>query len=321
MMNPEVLSRAQGCLLGQLAGDALGSQVEFMSAHAIAARHPNGLCDIHPSPVWNTLAGQPTDDSEMALELARSIVRRGTYDRDDVRHAYVGWLNSHPFDCGGTVRSGLHGQPNHASQANGALMRISPLAIFGAHCATEQLDAWATQDAMLTHPHPLCIQANLLFVRAIADAIRHGTAPRELYGKIKRWAQELDVAPALLERIELASDELPVDYSSQQGWVLIAFQNALWQLLNAPSLEIALIGTAMRGGDTDTNAAIYGALLGAVHGIEAIPQRWIHALETCRPERGKPGVKQPRPERYWPIDARELATQLHAKGHALTTHA
>ena len=102
----------------------------------------------------------------------------------------------------------------------------------------------------------------------------------------------------------------PSDYIDKQGWVLIAFQNVLWQLLHAPSLEEALVDTVGRGGDTDTNAAICGALLGAVHGIDAIPQQWVSSILTCRPEQGKPNVHQPRPERYWPIDALELAEKL-----------
>jgi ADP-ribosylglycohydrolase len=57
------LDRAQGCLLGQLAGDALGSLVEFETAAQIRRNHPNGVRDMDVSPVWGTLPGQPTDDS------------------------------------------------------------------------------------------------------------------------------------------------------------------------------------------------------------------------------------------------------------------
>jgi ADP-ribosylglycohydrolase len=92
--------------------------------------------------------------------------------------------------------------------------------------------------------------------------------------------------------------------------VLIAFRNAFWQLLHAPSLEEGIIDTVMRGGDTDTNAAICGALLGAVHGREAIPAQWLDTLLHCRPESGRPGVQRPRPECYWPVDALELAQEL-----------
>jgi ADP-ribosylglycohydrolase len=65
----------------------------------------------------------------------------------------------------------------------------------------------------------------------------------------------------------------PAGYVSQQGWVLIAFHNALWQPREARDLESGVVDTVMHGGDADTNAAICGALLGAVYGKEAIPRQ------------------------------------------------
>jgi ADP-ribosylglycohydrolase len=91
---------------------------------------------------------------------------------------------------------------------------------------------------------------------------------------------------------------------------MIAFQNALYQLLHAPSLEAGVVDTIMRGGDTDTNAAISGALLGAVCGREAIPAQWLDCLQNCRPEAGHPRVRHPRPECFWPVDVLELAERL-----------
>jgi hypothetical protein len=41
-----------------------------------------------------------------------------------------------------------------------------------------------------------------------------------------------------------------------------------------------------------------------------VPARWVEKLRACRPEAGRPGVKRPRPEEYWPVDAEELAVQL-----------
>jgi len=102
----------------------------------------------------------------------------------------------------------------------------------------------------------------------------------------------------------------PTDYLDKQGWVLVAFHNALWQLLHASGLEDGIINTVMQGGDTDTNAAICGALLGAVYGREAIPAQWEEAILNCKPKAGKQGVHQPRPECFWPVDALELAERL-----------
>ena len=115
---------------------------------------------------------------------------------------------------------------------------------------------------------------------------------------------------ALMETITGATEAPPADYVHQQGWVLIAFRNVLWQLLHAPNLEEAVVDTVMRGGDTDTNAAICGALLGAVYGRDAVPAQWTDCLLNCRPVAGQAHVGRPRPECFWPVDALELAERL-----------
>lgn len=313
-VNAETLSRAEGCLLGQLAGDSLGSLVEFQSPADIRRRYPDGVRELIDGGTWDTIAGQPTDDSEMALMLARMLIKERRYDAEEARKAYVFWLNSHPFDCGMTVSAGLRGRPNPDSQANGALMRISPLGIFCWNCDLEKTSQLAQLDASLTHPHPVCGQANALFAMAIAQLISTYKSPQETYEDIKLWATELKVEKTLMKAILDAALTTAADYETQQGWVIIAFQNALWQLLNAPSLEEGVVDTVMRGGDTDTNAAIAGALLGAAYGRDAVPKQWVEKLLSCRPKAGEPRVRRPRPERFWPIDATELARSLVAGG-------
>ena len=57
----------------------------------------------------------------------------------------------------------------------------------------------------------------------------------------------------------------------ESGWVLLALQNAFCHLRRGATVEDALVATVGKGGDTDTNAAIAGALLGAADGLGAIP--------------------------------------------------
>ena len=280
------------------------------------SRYPEGVRELADGGTWGTIAGQPTDDSEMALALARMIVRLGTYDREEARASYVDWLNSNPFDCGSTVCGGLTDRLNYASQANGAMMRISPLGIFGATCSPEQVAQWAQEDAAITHPNEICGQSNALFAMAIALAISSEIAPNALYARIQNWAREMSADDALQQVISRAQDAPPKDYILKQGWVLIAFQNALWQLLHADSLEDGTVDTVMRGGDTDTNAAIAGALLGAVYGKEAVPTQWVEAILNCRPDVMYRKVNRPRPRCYWPVDALELAANLLEAGSA-----
>jgi ADP-ribosyl-[dinitrogen reductase] hydrolase len=306
-----LISRGQGCLLGQIAGDALGSLVEFMQPEAILARYPSGIFELADGGTFNTLAGQPTDDSEMALLLARDLIQRGTYDPETVHQQYLYWLDSQPFDCGHTIGNALRGEKNPASEANGALMRISPLGVFGINHRLEQVADWAVEDAALTHPNAVCLQVNALYAMAITAAIRDNLTPQALYEKICRWAKTRRTDDSVWKAVENAANELPSGIAGESmGWVLIAFQNAIYQLLHAPDLRTGVINTVMLGGDTDTNAAIAGALLGAVHGRNAIPEQWQQAILNCRPQAGEAGVKQPRPPCFWPTDVLELAVAL-----------
>ena len=211
------LERAQGCLLGQLAGDALGSLVEFQTPEQIRQEYPNGVRELADGGHWNTIAGQPTDDSEMALLLARMLADQGRYDPGEARKAYLFWLDSGPFDRGMTISGGLRGRPNPDSQANGALMRISPLGIFGANHDSEDVAKWARQDAAITHPHPVCRQANALFTMAIAHAVRQGCDARSLYEQVVTWAEDMEVDGSLLEAVRAAAEAPPADYVHLQG--------------------------------------------------------------------------------------------------------
>ena len=262
--------------------------------------------------VWDTLAGQPTDDSEMALALARSLIRNGEFSLNDIRAAYVRWYESGPFDIGHTTRCGLTGRPMTESQGNGALMRISPLGIFGWKSKPEELAKLAAADATLTHPNTICQQVSGLYAAAIAAAVREGHGPQTLYERIIGWAIAWNVDPAIAERIKLAQTHRPAQYSRQMGWVLIAFHNALYELLHAPTLEQGVIETVRCGGDTDTNGAICGALLGAIYGREAVPGQWVEKVVTCRPS--AQNARRPRPTEYWPHDALGLAEQLAEAG-------
>jgi ADP-ribosylglycohydrolase len=322
------LSRAQGCLLGQLIGDSLGGLVEFQSAEQIRADYPDGIRDLVDGGTWDILAGQPTDDSELALLLARTLVRERVYDPAAVLRSYAVWLLSGPFDVGSTIAVALQAAAqgrsasqrlqraaeaaNRDSQANGSLMRISPLAIFAAGRPLEAARL-ARRDSALTHPHPVCQDACAVFTAAVATAIADASTADQCYQTATEMADSLQVRAEVKLALAEAAETAPRDFMTHQGWVLIALQNAFYQLLHAPSLEAGIIDTVMAGGDTDTNAAIAGALLGSVHGRLAVPRRWLRAILSCRPLR-RTGTSHPRPVEFWPVDALELAEALLLAG-------
>ncbi|MBF0266914.1 MAG: ADP-ribosylglycohydrolase family protein [Gammaproteobacteria bacterium] len=306
------IERSQGCLLGQLAGDSLGSLVEFQTPEQIQYQYPypEGVRFLADGGTFNTIAGQPTDDSEMALSLARMLIDKKSYYPEDAKKSYQYWLSTMPFDCGTTVRKGLNNTPDCNSQANGALMRIAPLGIFGVNYQLQQVAHWAKQDASITHPNIVCRQVNALFTMAIAYSIKNGVDNNTLYKKITSWAYNMKAEKVIIDTIHLAESRQPSDYIHHQGWVLIAFQNALYQLLHASGVEEGIVDSIMQGGDTDTNAAICGALLGSVYSKKAIPQQWIDSLLNCRPEEGHSHIHHPRPTCFWPVDVMEIAENL-----------
>jgi ADP-ribosyl-[dinitrogen reductase] hydrolase len=319
---PSLLSRAQGCLLGQCIGDALGTLVEFQVPEEIRAAHPEGVRDLADGGTHGTLAGQPTDDSELALMLARTLSEHRRFDPRKVLDSYVHWYESDPFDMGKTIGRSLraaatgrtsserlrraHESADPISQSNGALMRISPLGIFGWR-APREAACQALVDSWLTHPNEVCLEACAVFTRAVAAAVADA-GPTGAYEAALSEARAGDNA-AVLDALTRSRQARPDHFPASRSWVLVALQNAFYQLLNAPNFEEGLVSTVMAGGDTDTNAAICGALLGAVHGREAIPVRWRQQVLSCRPLPESDAV-HPRPVEFWPTDVLDLAESL-----------
>jgi ADP-ribosylglycohydrolase/fructose-1,6-bisphosphatase/inositol monophosphatase family enzyme len=306
-----LLARAQGCLLGQAAGDSLGALVEDAGSPAeIARRYPGGPRLLEDGGTWGLLAGQPTDDTEMALALARSILDDEGYASGAAREAYVRWGRSEPFDVGNTTRRALGGDPDPASQANGSLMRASPLGIFAHRLPADAAAALARQDSALTHPNPVCGDSVAAYVLAIGHAIRTGEGPAAAYEAALAWARSAPVEPAVWTALETAAKEPPSCGGAHRGWVLIALQNAFHELLHADGVEAAVVSTVARGGDTDTNAAIAGALAGAAHGRASVPDQWRRMILSGHST--GPRAARVRPRAYWPADVYELAERLLA---------
>lgn len=313
----DVMNRARGVVLGQAIGDALGTTVEFQRSTSIQREYPNGLRELIGEGPFHLLPGQITDDTELALSLARSIVEAKGFNDDVAAQAYCRWYHSGPFDIGGTIRSAF-GTPNDRgagladrvracaaalSQANGSLMRQSPLGVFGWNMPAAALADLACRDSTLSHPHVVCQESCVAFTHAIAFAIRTGSGAHDVYDDTLCFMRARPAAGAstIVEVLIKAQAAPPTDFSHQMGWVLIALQNAFYRLIHSPSVEHALVETVQCGGDTDTNACIAGALTGATWGESGIPPRWIETLLNCRTTR---------PECYQCGDLLQLAESL-----------
>lgn len=98
------------------------------------------------------------------------------------------------------------------------------------------------------------------------------------------------------------------------GHVRWAFVLATHFLRRNESYERAIQQTLLKGGDTDTNAAIVGGLIGALHGVESIPSLMREAVLTF--DATKPAAThRPRPETYRGAQVTKFSEQLCEKGH------
>ncbi|MFO0624774.1 MAG: ADP-ribosylglycohydrolase family protein [Polyangiales bacterium] len=165
-----------------------------------------------------------------------------------------------------------------------------------------------------TAPSPTSIPAAATPCAAFCIAIAHpglrGEGPQAMHAAALAWADRARAEPRVYAALRDATQHAPDDMHTQMGHVALALQNAFYALLHAPDLEAGVIDTVMRGGDTDTNAAIAGALLGAAHGREGVPLRWRRAVLSCVPVPESAGGRRPRPSTYWPVDALVLAERL-----------
>lgn len=276
--------RALGALYGQATGDALGTTLEFKGESECRRLYPEGLREIVGGGAFRVVPGQVTDDTEMAMALAGSLGREGCYDSTKVFEAYQRWANSHPIDMGCATSQALRGNhPNSTTEANGALMRVSPLGVFAWKLHPLEAAKLGRLDASLTHPAKVCQDASGIFVATIARCIRlPGRTAREVFDFAKRGATLIGATECLEDLNRAEAGDLGF---TGGGHVRLAFRLAFHHLLSTPTFEEGVVNTVMRGGDADTNGCIVGALLGAFHGMRRIPAKWVHTVALAKVHR------------------------------------
>jgi ADP-ribosyl-[dinitrogen reductase] hydrolase len=293
-LDSKQMNRAVGALLGAATGDALGVPYEFGSRRLEppARMLGGGLGDYAP--------GQWSDDTEMAVCIARVAATgadlRSPSALDDIARGFLRWYGDGPADIGiqtgrvlGQARRGaadpaitmqraarqLHEESGRTA-GNGSLMRTAPVAL--AHLGDlDAIDEAARAVSALTHHDPVAGEACVLWCLAIDRAVRTGELDvRVGLPRVRdMWAALLDEA----EQVE------PSHYAPQNGWVVAALLAAWTAVSEATSFDDGVQRAVAGGGDTDTVAAITGALLGARFGVSAVPARYRRLLH------GWPGLR------------------------------
>ncbi len=279
---PTLAERARGALLGLVTGNALGVPTEpLLTPGAIATRFPGGLSEIQRC---DTPESPYDDDAAMALILAEELLAPEV-SLERLAGRWVTWMKTDGRGIGGWTRTALdhidrHGTPPAASggqAGNGAVMRCLPVAL-ATFRTPRNLVSGTYHTAALTHPDPRCtwgaVAVNVAaarflmgkrdFIPDVIEALRNNEAPDELLAAVRRVPLE-------------KRDDLPIT-GAAAGYVVHCVEIALWHAYHEPLLERGVVWLANAGGDTDTNAAVAGGLLGARDGEARVPARWIAAV-------------------------------------------
>lgn len=308
------LDRAAGVLLAQACGDALGVPYEFgrpPRSDERAEMRGGGLGPYAP--------GEWSDDTQMAVCVARVAATGADLTSDDaldaIAQAFLDWQSGGASDIGIQTRRVLDDTRGHPGErvgarmlgvsrrlhertgrtaGNGALMRTGVVGL------TRLADGDATAEAArriaeLTHADPLAGDSCVIWSLAVRHAVLNGTfdGVRESLGWIPagrrdRWAGWLDDAEAG-----------PPARFTPNGYTVTALQAAWAAIVATPvpdddpeagthrclHLQEALHAAVRVGDDTDTVAAIAGALLGGRWGASAVPAAWRRVVH------GWPGMR------------------------------
>jgi ADP-ribosyl-[dinitrogen reductase] hydrolase len=282
MTPPDLQSRARGAMLGFASGNALGVPTEFLgTADAIAARFPGGVRDVAR---MDTPDSPHDDDLALALILAEELLEP-EMDLRRLALRWVEWCERDGRGIGLWTRTALrhirmHDSPptSTGGQAgNGTISRCLPVALrtFG---QPANLVSGTYHTAVLTHPDERAawgavavnvaatcfLQGRRDFIGDVLEVLRNNGAPEVLVEAVRRVPLE-------------KKEELPVA-GPESGYVVHGVEIALWFAHHEPNLERGLIWLVNAGGDTDTNAAVAGGLMGARDGELAVPARWVNAL-------------------------------------------
>ncbi|MFC7249309.1 ADP-ribosylglycohydrolase family protein [Halomicroarcula sp. GCM10025324] len=281
---------AKGTLLGLACGDALGRPVEFRSPEQITEQHGT-LTDMVGHGTHGKPAGTVTDDTDLALCIARSLAEQAAFDGEDIADRFAEWYDDGPFDVGlmtadaiseyktGTSwrdagREVWQRRAEGSNAGNGSIMRCAPHAIAFAD-ESDTLERVSKQSSAITHHDPRCQYGCVLLNHTIAGYLNGTDDPvTDAIARIDGAAPD-----ELVETIRLVPDVVDENQLENTGYVVHTLQTSLYEALTADNAAEAITASVNRGGDTDTLGAVTGAIAGARFGADALPDQWLDTLE------------------------------------------
>ena len=289
-------SRALGCVLGSAVGDALGAPYEFGPPGRYSARFPEpvlgGSGEMVPGGPWE--AGEATDDTQMAVIEAESLLEAGGIDEALIYDRFVRWAEDRATkDVGISTRQALHdpggwrdgsrrvAERTGKGAGNGSIMRAAPSAVWLTLHPDGQAvdrDAAAIRLSAVTHGDPLAGWGRVILHRIVGASLEGDDG----FAAIPAALEALPATARDRYRPLLEPGWQP-EPGQPNGVVWTCLAQAVWAVRSSTTFEEAMRKTIDLGNDTDTVAAVAGSIAGAHWGMAAIPSRWTAYLHLRVP--------------------------------------
>ncbi|OHB94364.1 MAG: hypothetical protein A3E19_07470 [Planctomycetes bacterium RIFCSPHIGHO2_12_FULL_52_36] len=293
-MNEPIKDQFLGCLLGLAIGDALGMPFEGWSPASIKRQWKEK--GFLPSPSRGLGPGQYTDDTLMALCHVHSLIERGRVEPEDISRKFIGWYDSGDLrGIGGATAHAIRrlkkshnwqesGATGEYAAGNGGAMRIAPVGLFY-HNDLPALKEAVRKAVIITHNNPEAVAGALAVAYLVARSVRDELDPDTAIKDASNFIGPCKVRENLQGAGELlgsgATPEKALEILGTSGYVVETVASAVFCFLYSPDDFYKTVVNAVEGGvDSDTTAAVAGAISGSYNGIKKIPEDWLKGVEN-----------------------------------------
>lgn len=292
------MNKVRAGVIGHAVGDALGVPVEFASRNQLKA-FP--ISDMEGYGTHHVPAGTWSDDTSMEVALLQSLVELKKFNYEDIMKKFCEWwredkftATGKTFDIGGTCAGAIGnyirgkslaecGETSEASNGNGSLMRILPVAFV---CDKNSITGNDRHELVrkvssLTHAHEISVLGCYIYVNFVCRLLEGDSLVMAYYKTQQEdYSMFSDSSLERYRRILIHNiDSCEEDEISSTGYVLSSLEASLWCLLTTGSYREAVLKAVNLGNDTDTIGAITGSMAGIYYGYDAIPEKWIKKLQ------------------------------------------
>jgi len=287
------IDKYKGCLIALAVGDALGSPIQFKArdTYPHIERYITGG-------KYNSLKGEYTDDTSMALCLAESLIKSKGFDASNQLELYAKWLRygymstrDKAYDIGLTTKksiryymsSGINTTylDKEEDSGNGSLMRLAPVVMYYA-MDIDKAVLYAGKSSLTTHASPIVIDACRYFAYVLT-LIFNGVSKTELFNsngtdKMQNYFKDKPLHPEVMKIANGSYFRKSRKEILSSGYVIHTLEAALWAFYNEKTFKDTILSAVNLGDDADTVGAVAGQVAGAYYGIGQIDEIFLTEL-------------------------------------------